>query len=145
MECALYADYGSYATVSTHRARTKKFISCLEQTNKLLTFSSFSFDRLYVKARLVHGDLSEYNVMIVPVHLVENKATDPGSISDNETQDVQAVLIDFGQSADTRHPDAQELLERDIDRVGKFFCLQGVTTFEANEAIDYITKKYDGD
>lgn len=90
---------------------------------------------LYVKARLVHGDLSEYNIMVVPAFLVENMAL---SIENPPSTELQAVLIDFGQAVDIRHDDARNLLERDLDRVASFFNRQGVTTKSAVEALKFV-------
>lgn len=40
--------------------------------------------------------------------------------------DLQIILIDFGQAVDTRHPEASNLLQRDVDRVLTFFAHQGI-------------------
>ena len=85
---------------------------------------------LYQEAHLVHADLSEYNILAVPAYLVENKLV-------VEDQDIQAVMIDFGQSVDTRHPDADRLLLRDLDRVNSFFKRQGVVTMTPEEAYHF--------
>ncbi|VVC01342.1 RIO-type serine/threonine-protein kinase Rio1 [uncultured archaeon] len=59
-----------------------------------------SVRKLY-KAGLVHGDLSEYNVMI--------------------GNDGTAYLIDWGQGVVLAHPKAEEFLERDVRNVLNFF------------------------
>ena len=58
---------------------------------------------LYHKAGLVHGDLSEYNVLY---------------------HDGRPHLIDVGQSMRTAHPRAAEFLKRDIHLISKFFRRQ---------------------
>lgn len=91
-----------------------------------------SMRRLYHDARLIHGDLSEYNILIAPVSQVDHPINP-------EEGDLQTVLIDFGQAVDTRHPEAIELLERDILRVKEFFTKQGVPTMSVEEAKELIT------
>lgn len=86
--------------------------------------------RLYKAGRLVHGDLSEYNILVVPARFVENRAS---GIADSK--ELQAVLIDFGQAVDTGHPDAVDLLERDLDNVLSFFTRKGVRTMSKDEAL----------
>ena len=71
--------------------------------------------RLYHMARLVHGDLSEYNILVCPSRLLENYK------AESEECDVRVCLIDFGQAVDVRHPSAMELLRRDILRTKEFF------------------------
>ena len=56
--------------------------------------------RGYQDAELVHGDLSEYNVLM--------DGNDP-------------VIIDVGQSVLTRHPFAEEMLVRDVTNMARFF------------------------
>ncbi len=64
--------------------------------------------RLY-KAKLVHGDLSPFNIL--------NREDKP-------------VFIDFSQSAPLDHSQAQEFLERDIRNVCKYFASLGVLADE---------------
>jgi serine/threonine-protein kinase RIO1 len=54
-------------------------------------------------------------------------------------EDLQAVLIDFGQAVDTRHPEATVLLERDLDRILTFFVLKGIDVPTLEEAV-YLVK-----
>jgi len=56
--------------------------------------------QMYDKAKLVHGDLSEYNIMI------------PNGYP---------VIIDFGQAVTTEHPEARAFLERDIGNINHYF------------------------
>ena len=77
--------------------------------NVLLTF----LGRLYRKADLVHGDLSEYNVMV---------------------WNGRPVLFDMSQSVPTSHPLAEFLLRRDLANVNRFFSRLGVKVFSVDEA-----------
>jgi serine/threonine-protein kinase RIO1 len=95
---------------------------------------SLSRPRLYRDARLVHGDLSEFNIMVVPASLVENRADGV----EGNLDELQAVLIDFGQAVDIRHPEASELLERDVERVQAFFKKVGVEVIGMQECIDFV-------
>ena len=61
--------------------------------------------RLWKNEELVHGDLSEYNILL-----------------DSEGE---LYFIDFSQGVHTSHPEAEELLRRDIENVAKFFIKQG--------------------
>jgi RIO kinase 1 len=61
--------------------------------------------RMTVVAKLVHGDLSPYNVL-----LLENRP----------------VLIDVAQSVSTDHPQARELFERDIANFTRYLTRLGV-------------------
>jgi serine/threonine-protein kinase RIO1 len=96
----------------------------------------FCFVRLYKGARLIHADLSEYNILIAPVFQVEN----PISSVEDTVNELQAVFIDFGQSVDVRHPDATALLMRDLERVRSFFVKQGVQTLSVEEAHELVTE-----
>ena len=55
---------------------------------------------LYHKAKLVHGDLSEYNILV---------------------PDGYPMLIDFAQAVTIEHPEAREFLRRDIDNLNNYF------------------------
>ena len=55
---------------------------------------------LFEKAKLVHGDLSEYNILV---------------------PDGYPVLIDFAQAVTTEHPEAMDFLRRDIENLNNYF------------------------
>ncbi len=67
---------------------------------------------LHDKAKLVHGDISEYNIMI------------PNGYP---------VLIDFGQAVSTEHPEAAVFLERDVQNLNHYFEALGVRTRPYNK------------
>jgi RIO kinase 1 len=76
---------------------------------QLLTY----LKRLYRKADLVHGDLSEYNIMVWKS---------------------KPVVFDMSQSVPSSHPLAKSLLERDLTNVNKFFSRLGVKVLTVDEA-----------
>ncbi len=57
--------------------------------------------RAYKEARLIHGDLSPFNIILHP--------------------DQHILIIDWPQNVSTNHPNAIELLERDLRNVITFF------------------------
>lgn len=65
-------------------------------------------DTLYRDANLVHGDLSEYNIMIDP---------------DN----MEPIIIDMGQSTTLEHLRARDFLRRDIQNITRFFKKYGIS------------------
>ncbi len=83
---------------------------------QVLTFMK----RLYRKAELIHGDLSEYNLMIWRGKL---------------------VMFDMSQSVPTTHPLASSLLNRDINNVNRFFKRQGVEVLSNEEVYKQVTGK----
>jgi RIO kinase 1 len=73
--------------------------------------------RLY-DSGLIHGDLSEYNVVV---------------------HEGELYVIDLGQAVTVHHPNAREFLERDCENVAAFFARQGVdVTGEA--LLEYVTR-----
>jgi RIO kinase 1 len=77
--------------------------------NTLLTY----LERLYRKAELVHGDLSEYNIMIWKGN---------------------PVIFDVSQAVPTSHPMAKFFLQRDLANVNRFFSRLGVKVLSVDEA-----------
>jgi len=72
--------------------------------------------RLY-DAGLVHGDLSEYNVILHGEEL---------------------VVIDLGQAVTVHHPNSREFLERDCHNVAAFFRRQGLDVTD-EELLAFVT------
>jgi RIO kinase 1 len=71
--------------------------------------------RLY-DAGLVHGDLSEYNVVV---------------------HDSELYVIDLGQAVTVHHPNHEDFLERDCENVAAFFARQGVDT-SGDQLLAYV-------
>ncbi|MBQ3620915.1 MAG: hypothetical protein II940_04505 [Methanosarcinaceae archaeon] len=63
--------------------------------------------RMFIRARLVHADLSEYNILIDP------HTTAP-------------IIIDVGQAVTLEHPHFREFLVRDIGNILRFFRKYGI-------------------
>ncbi|KAL7432514.1 hypothetical protein ACHAXM_003157 [Skeletonema potamos] len=94
--------------------------------------------RLYHCARLIHGDLSEYNILVCPQWQVKKgPLLSLGERSDDD-EDLQVVLIDFGQAVDRGHPAANEFLRRDLSTVTQFFANRGITTLSASNAEEFV-------
>ena len=72
-------------------------------------------------AGLVHGDLSEYNIVVYEGEL---------------------VIIDVGQAVTVHHPNAREFLRRDCVNVANFFARVGADA-DAEALFDYVTSHAD--
>jgi RIO kinase 1 len=68
-------------------------------------------------AGLVHGDLSEYNLLV---------------------QDGELVVLDLGQAVTVHHPNSREFLERDCENVASFFSRQGFEVTGADLLADVL-------
>jgi RIO kinase 1 len=79
----------------------------------LLTY----LQRLYRKGELVHGDLSEYNIMMWKG---------------------KPVIFDVSQAVPTSHPMAGFLLRRDLANVNRFFSRLGVKVLSVEEAFKQV-------
>ncbi|RRJ30779.1 serine/threonine-protein kinase Rio1 [Halocatena pleomorpha] len=73
--------------------------------------------RLYA-AGLVHGDLSEYNLVI---------------------HDSELYVIDLGQAVTIHHPNSREFLERDCHNVARFFSQLGVNV-TGDELLEHVIR-----
>jgi len=72
--------------------------------------------RLY-DAGLVHGDLSEYNVVV---------------------HEGTLYVLDLGQAVTVHHPNSREFLERDCENVASFFRRQGVDA-DTDDLLAFVT------
>ena len=73
---------------------------------------------MYRKCRLVHADLSEYNMLV---------------------HDSQLYIIDVSQSVEHDHPQALEFLRKDCSNVTDFFRRKGVCVMSVKELFDFVT------
>ena len=77
-------------------------------------------ERLYQKAKLVHGDLSEYNIMMWKG---------------------KPVIFDFAQAVPTSHPMADFFLRRDLANVNRFFKRLGAKILSVEEVYKKVVGK----
>jgi RIO kinase 1 len=78
--------------------------------------------RLY-DAGLVHGDLSEYNLVI---------------------HEGELAVLDLGQAVTVHHPNYREFLERDCRNVASFFSRQGADV-TPEELLEFVSREDDVD
>ncbi|GFN97212.1 serine/threonine-protein kinase rio1-like [Plakobranchus ocellatus] len=74
--------------------------------------------RLYHECKLIHGDLSEFNMLYCKG---------------------QAYIIDVSQSVEHDHPHAMEFLRKDITNVTEFFRKLNVPTMTVKELFEFVT------
>lgn len=66
---------------------------------------------LYSGAKLIHADLSEYNILV-------------------NADTMEPVIIDMGQSVTTDHFNAETFLERDVTNIARYFRKLGIPVNE---------------
>lgn len=76
--------------------------------------------RMYQVSKLVHGDLSEYNLLY---------------------HDGRLFFIDVSQSVGHDHPDSLVLLRRDIENVNRFFGSRGADTLLDRTVFEFVLSK----
>ncbi|EDV39373.1 uncharacterized protein Dana_GF24528 [Drosophila ananassae] len=74
--------------------------------------------RIYNQCRLVHADLSEFNILL---------------------QDGQLVIIDVSQAVEHDHPHSFDFLRKDCTNISEFFRKKAVATMTVKELFDFIT------
>ncbi len=77
--------------------------------------------KAYLKAHLIHADISDYNIILKP--------------------DGHILIIDWPQAVKTDHANAAELLDRDIKNVLTFFSRKFSVDLAAETACKYVTGK----
>ena len=77
--------------------------------------------KAYLKAGVIHADLSEYNVILKP--------------------DGKILIIDWPQYVRRKHPNAQQLLTRDVKNILLFFKRKNMLKAELGKALAYVTEK----
>ena len=72
---------------------------------------------LYQKAKLVHADLSEYNIFKTPLGI---------------------ILFDFGSAIDIQHPNSKQFLVRDVMNINRFFEKRGIDVLNNTQVVERI-------
>ncbi|XP_053684807.1 serine/threonine-protein kinase RIO1 [Sabethes cyaneus] len=73
---------------------------------------------MYNKCKLVHADLSEFNILY---------------------HEGKIVIIDVSQSVEHEHPHALEFLRKDCTNITEFFRKKDVSTMTVKELFDFVT------
>ncbi len=88
--------------IASPRAKDKPFENMQEKYEIICDYMA-----KMIKRKIVHADLSEYNIL-----------------NNNE----ELIIIDVGQAISTMHPKAKEFFERDVNNMSKWFSKYGVKT-----------------
>lgn len=75
---------------------------------------------MYQQCKLVHADLSEYNILYHRGHL---------------------YIIDVSQSVEHDHPSSFDFLRSDLTNIDQFFSKLGVKTLGLKKSFDFVTEK----
>lgn len=75
--------------------------------------------KAYLKAHVIHADLSEYNIILKP--------------------NGHTLIIDWPQYVTFEHPNAKELLTRDVKNVLKYFARKHKLSVSLKQSMEYVT------
>lgn len=98
--------------------RLKDASLSLDQYKQAYESVVLNMRKMYIECNLVHGDLSEYNLL---------------------WHDEQVVFIDVSQSVEHAHPFANDFLRKDVQNVTDFFGRCGVTTLSNYHLFQFVT------
>jgi len=90
----------------------------IPEPRKTLDEILFNVRNAYVKAGVIHADLSEFNIMLQP--------------------DDHILIIDWPQYVRVDHPNADDLIERDVKNVLKFFSRKFRVKMKLEEALNFV-------
>ncbi|MEM3459188.1 MAG: serine/threonine-protein kinase RIO2 [Candidatus Bathyarchaeia archaeon] len=93
----------------------------LPEPEKILKRILHNIRKAYLQAGVIHADLSEYNIILKP--------------------NMQILIIDWPQYVTRKHPNAQQLLTRDVKNVLQYFKRKFMLEITLKEALEYVTGK----
>lgn len=86
-----------------------------EELEKIYEQVIDNLNKIVCKAKLVHADLSEFNIMV--------------------KDDLSIVIIDVSQAVSLEHPNALDFLERDIRNIYRFFYEEAGLSISSPETV----------
>ena len=90
----------------------------IQNPNQTLKEILSNVRKAYIKAGVVHADLSEFNIIMQP--------------------NWHILIIDWPQYVDREHPNSERLLERVVKNVVRFFKRKFKTRTSQEEALNYV-------
>jgi RIO kinase 2 len=93
----------------------------ISQPEKVLKEILRNIRKTCLKAGIIHADLSEYNIILKP--------------------DMHILIIDWPQYVTKNHPNAQQLLRRDVENIIAFFKRKHLLEAKTDKAIAYVAGK----
>jgi RIO kinase 2 len=91
----------------------------IPKPEKILKRILHNVRKAYVKVGVIHADLSEYNIILKP--------------------DMHVLIIDWPQYVTKEHPNAQQLLSRDVANVLQFFRRKYKLQIESEDVLAYVS------
>lgn len=91
----------------------------IPKPTKVLKEILLNIRKAYLKAGIIHADLSEYNILLKP--------------------NMHILIIDWPQYVTKEHPNSQQLLTRDIKNILQYFERKHMLKFKLKEALAYVT------
>jgi RIO kinase 2 len=88
---------------------------------KVLEEVLFNMRKAFLEARVIHADLSEFNVILQP--------------------NMHVLIIDWPQYVSYDHPNAEQLLERDVKNIVQFFRRKHQVKTRLKDALAYVKGK----
>jgi len=97
-----------------------ELVDCVEipEPQKVFNEVLLNLRKAYLEAWVIHADLSEFNVVIQP--------------------DWHVLIIDWPQYVRKDHPNAEQLLRRDVRNMVRFFQRKFKTKTRLKEALAYV-------
>ena len=93
----------------------------ISKPEKVLKEILVNVRKAYLEAGVIHADLSEYNIILQP--------------------DMHVLIIDWPQFVGVDHPNAGDLLARDVKNVLDFFSRKFGVTISSADVLDFVTGK----
>jgi len=90
----------------------------IPNSNGVLNEILLNVRKAYLESGIIHADLSEYNVLLKP--------------------DTHILIIDWPQYVTRTHPNAEQLLQRDLRNILKFFRRKHGVKIELDQAMAYV-------
>jgi RIO kinase 2 len=91
----------------------------ISQPEKVLAQILRNVRKAYVNVGVIHGDLSEYNVILKPNRHI--------------------LIIDWPQYVTKEHPNAKEILTRDVQNILQYFKRKQKLEINLEDALEYVT------